>query len=95
MASLLGVADRVIALTFVIGARQWRRWRVCCLERIYGVINYIGFYGRDESVHAACWAVLAAFGRAMIGSLILGVAEALSSAYLSTGIKMSCLGSLC
>ncbi|EAZ3657668.1 high-affinity branched-chain amino acid ABC transporter permease LivH [Salmonella enterica] len=59
MASLLGInTDRVIALTFVIGA---------AMAAVLGGIGSIP--------------------GAMIGGLILGVAEALSSAYLSTEYK--------
>lgn len=87
MASLLGInTDRVIALTFVIGAAMAAVAGVL-LGQFYGVINpYIGFMA-DESLYrcGARWDWQ--HSRAMIGGLILGIAEALSSAYLSTEYK--------
>ncbi|MDU9016044.1 MAG: high-affinity branched-chain amino acid ABC transporter permease LivH [Escherichia coli] len=75
MASLLGInTDRVIALTFVIGAAM--------------VINpYIGFMAGMKAFTAAVLGGIGSIPGAMIGGLILGIAEALSSAYLSTEYK--------
>ena len=51
MASLLGInTDRVIALTFVIGAAMAAVAGVL-LGQFYGVINPHRLYGRDEGVH--------------------------------------------
>ena len=94
MASLLGInTDRVIALTFVIGAAMAAVAGVL-LGQFYGVINpYIGFMAGMKAFTAAVLggvAVLGGIGSipgAMIGGLILGIAEALSSAYLSTEYK--------
>ena len=73
MASLLGIStDRVISLTFVIGAAMAAVAGVL-LGQFYGVINPLGGIGSIPG--------------AMIGGLILGVAEALTSAYLSTEYK--------
>lgn len=87
MASLLGInTDRVISLTFVIGALMAAVAGVL-LGQFYGVINpYIGFMAGMKAFTAA---VLGGIGipGAMIGGLILGVAEALTSAYLSTEYK--------
>ena len=86
MASLLGInTDRVIALTFVIGAAMAAVAGV--LGQFYGVINpYIGFM-----------AGMKAFTAAVLGGSAVyrrddrrpdpGIAEALSSAYLSTEYK--------
>lgn len=62
MASLLGInTDRVIALTFVIGAAMAAVAGVL-LGQFYGVINpYIGFMAGMKAFTAACWAGLAAF----------------------------------
>lgn len=88
MASLLGInTDRVIALTFVIGAAMAAVAGVL-LGQFYGVINpYIGFMAGMKAFTAAVLGGIGSIPGAMIGGLILGVAEALSSAYLSTEYK--------
>ena len=69
MASLLGInTDRVIALTFVIGA---------AMAAVAGM----------KAFTAAVLGGIGSIPGAMIGGLILGIAEALSSAYLSTEYK--------
>ncbi|ECG6839821.1 TPA: branched-chain amino acid ABC transporter permease LivH [Salmonella enterica subsp. enterica serovar Typhimurium] len=86
--SLLGInTDRVIALTFVIGAAMAAVAGVL-LGQFYGVINpYIGFMAGMKAFTAAVLGGIGSIPGAMIGGLILGVAEALSSAYLSTEYK--------
>ena len=88
MASLLGInTDRVIALTFVIGAAMAAVAGVL-LGQFYGVINpYIGFMAGMKAFTAAVLGGIGSIPGAMIGGLILGVAEAQSSAYLSTEYK--------
>ncbi|MDU5858033.1 MAG: high-affinity branched-chain amino acid ABC transporter permease LivH [Escherichia coli] len=88
MASLLGInTDRVIALTFVIGAAMAAVAGVL-LGQFYGVINpYIGFMAGMKAFTAAVLGGIGSIPGAMIGGLILGIAEALSSAYLSTEYK--------
>ncbi|MDF3008541.1 MAG: livH [Enterobacter kobei] len=88
MASLLGInTDRVIALTFVIGAAMAAVAGVL-LGQFYGVINpYIGFMAGMKAFTAAVLGGIGSIPGAMIGGLILGVAESLSSAYLSTEYK--------
>lgn len=88
MASLLGInTDWVIALTFVIGAAMAAVAGVL-LGQFYGVINpYIGFMAGMKAFTAAVLGGIGSIPGAMIGGLILGIAEALSSAYLSTEYK--------
>ncbi|OSM95236.1 branched-chain amino acid transporter permease subunit LivH [Lonsdalea populi] len=88
MASLLGIStDRVISLTFVIGAAMAAVAGVL-LGQFYGVINpYIGFMAGMKAFTAAVLGGIGSIPGAMIGGLILGIAEALTSAYLSTEYK--------
>ena len=77
----------MIALTFVIGAAMAAVAGVL-LGQFYGVINpYIGFMAGMKAFTAAVLGGIGSIPGAMIGGLILGVAEALSSAYLSTEYK--------
>ncbi|QKJ50455.1 high-affinity branched-chain amino acid ABC transporter permease LivH [Providencia rettgeri] len=88
MASLLGInTDRVISLTFVIGAAITAVAGVL-LGQFYGVINpYIGFMAGMKAFTAAVLGGIGSIPGAMLGGLILGVAEAMTSAYLSTEYK--------
>ncbi len=81
MASLLGInTDRVIALTCVIGAAMAAVAGVL-LGQLYGVINpYLGFMAGMKAFTAAVLGGIGSIPGAMIGGLILGIAEALSSA---------------
>lgn len=88
MASLLGInTDRVISLTFVIGAAMAAVAGVL-LGQFYGVINpYIGFMAGMKAFTAAVLGGIGSIPGAMLGGLVLGIAEALTSAYLSTEYK--------
>ncbi|EPE1184656.1 high-affinity branched-chain amino acid ABC transporter permease LivH [Providencia stuartii] len=88
MASLLGInTDRVISLTFVIGATMTAVAGVL-LGQFYGVINpYIGFMAGMKAFTAAVLGGIGSIPGAMLGGIILGVAEAMTSAYLSTEYK--------
>ena len=88
MASLLGInTDRVISLTFVIGAAM-AAVAGLLLGQFYGVINpYIGFMAGMKAFTAAVLGGIGSIPGAMLGGLILGVAEAMTSAYLSTEYK--------
>ncbi|CAQ85810.1 MULTISPECIES: high-affinity branched-chain amino acid ABC transporter permease LivH [Photorhabdus] len=88
MTSLLGInTDKVISLTFVIGAAMAAVAGVL-LGQFYGVINpYIGFMAGMKAFTAAVLGGIGSIPGAMIGGLILGVSEALTSAYLSTEYK--------
>ncbi|MGU0057347.1 ABC transporter permease subunit [Enterobacter hormaechei] len=70
----------MIALTFVIGAAMAAVAGVL-LGQFDGVINpYIGFMAGMKAFTAAVLGGIGSIPGAMIGGLILGVAEALSSA---------------
>ena len=88
MASLLGInTDRVISLTFVIGAAMAAVAGVL-LGQFYGSINpFIGFMAGMKAFTAAVLGGISSIPGAMIGGLVLGIAEALTSAYLSTEYK--------
>ncbi len=86
MASLLGInTDRVISLTFVIGAAAVAG---ALLDQFYGSINpFIGFMAGMKAFTAAVLGGIGSIPSAMIGGVVLGIAEALTSAYLSTEYK--------
>ena len=88
MASLLGInTDRVISLTFVIGAAMAAVAGVL-LGQFYGSINpFIGFMAGMKAFTAAVLGGSGSIPGGMIGGLVLGIAEALTSAYLSTEYK--------
>ena len=88
MASLLGInTDRVISLTFVFGAAMAAVAGVL-LGQFYGSINpFIGFMAGMKAFTAAVLGGIGSIPGAMIGGLVLGIAEALTSAYLSTEYK--------
>lgn len=88
MAGLLGIsADRVVSTTFVIGAALAALAGVL-LGQFYGVINpYIGFMAGMKAFTAAVLGGIGSIPGAMLGGLLLGVAEALTSAYFSTEYK--------
>ena len=88
MANLLGInTNNIIALTFVIGAALAAVAAVL-LSMQYGVINpNAGFLVGLKAFTAAVLGGIGSIPGAMIGGLILGIAEALSSAYLSTEYK--------
>jgi len=88
MARLLGInTDRVISLTFVIGAAMAAVAGVL-LGQFYGSINpFIGFMAGMKAFTAAVLGGIGSIPGAMIGGLVLGIAEALTSAYLSTEYK--------
>jgi branched-chain amino acid transport system permease protein len=88
MASLLGInTDRVISLTFVIGAAMAAVAGVL-LGQCYGSITpFIGFMAGMKAFTAAVLGGIGSIPGAMIGGLVLGIAEALTSAYLSTEYK--------
>ncbi|ERT14757.1 branched-chain amino acid transporter permease subunit LivH [Photorhabdus temperata J3] len=77
MAGLLGInTDKVISLTFVIGAAMAAVAGVL-LGQFYGVINpYIGFMAGMKAFTAAVLGGIGSIPGAMIGGLILGVSEA-------------------
>ena len=88
MANLLGIdTNNVIALTFVIGAALASIAGIL-LGLYYGVINpSLGFMAGLKAFTAAVLGGIGSIPGAMIGGLILGVTEALTSAYLSSEYK--------
>ena len=85
MANLLGInTDLVISMTFVIGAAL-AAVAGLLLGMYYGVVNpYIGFLAGLKAFTAAVLGGIGSIPGAVLGGLILGVAEALTGAYLST-----------
>ncbi len=88
MANLLGIdTNTVIALTFIIGAALASIAGIL-LGLYYGMINpSIGFMAGLKAFTAAVLGGIGSIPGAMIGGLILGVTEALTSAYLSSEYK--------
>jgi len=83
VAGLMGVdADRVVALTFVIGAALAAVAGVM-VATYYGIAHYT--MGSQLGLKAFCAAVLGGIGNvpgAMLGGLVLGVVEALGAGYI-------------
>jgi branched-chain amino acid transport system permease protein len=88
MASLVGVPiDRVITATFVIGSSLAAIAGVM-VAMYYGVVNF--FIGYVAGIKAFTAAVLGGIGNipgAMVGGLVLGVAEGLGAGYISNEYK--------
>jgi branched-chain amino acid transport system permease protein len=85
MASLLGVnIDRTISLTFVMGAA------LACVAGLmvtlyYGFIDfYIGFVAGIKAFSAAVLGGIGSLPGAMLGGLLLGVAESFITGYISS-----------
>ena len=88
MTQLLGInTNNIIALTFVIGAALAAVAGVL-LSLYYGVINpYLGFIAGLKAFTAAVLGGIGSIPGAMIGGLLLGIAESLTSGYLSSEYK--------
>lgn len=88
MARLLGInTDMIISMTFVIGAAL-AAVAGLLLGMYYGVVNpYIGFLAGLKAFTAAVLGGIGSIPGAMLGGLLLGVAEALTGGYLSTEYK--------
>ncbi len=88
MANLLGIdTNKVIALTFVIGAALAAVAGVL-LGIYYGVINpYIGFMAGLKAFTAAVLGGIGSIPGAVVGGLILGITEAITAGYFSTEYK--------
>lgn len=88
MAQLLGIdANKVIALTFVIGAALAAVAGVL-VALYYGVVNpYIGFIAGLKAFTAAVLGGIGSIPGAMLGGFILGLTESFTSAYFSTEYK--------
>ena len=88
MAGLLGInTDKVISITFVIGASLAAVAGVF-ISLYYGSINpYIGVIAGLKAFTAAVLGGIGSIPGAMLGGLILGVAEAMTSGYISGEYK--------
>lgn len=88
MAKLLGInADKVIALTFVLGAALAAVAGVL-VALYYGVVNpFVGFIVGLKAFTAAVLGGIGSIPGAMLGGLLLGLTESFTSAYLSTEYK--------
>ncbi len=88
MTGLLGInSNAIIGITFVIGAILAAIAGVL-LSLYYGVVNpYIGFMAGLKAFTAAVLGGIGSIPGAVLGGLILGVTEAMTSGYLSSQYK--------
>jgi branched-chain amino acid transport system permease protein len=88
MAALVGVdVDRTIALTFVMGASLASVAGLIFLMN-YGVVDfYIGFLAGIKAFTAAVLGGIGSLPGAMLGGILIGVIEAIWSAYFSVEYK--------
>jgi len=88
MAGLLGInTNRIISLTFIIGAAL-AAVAGLLLGLYYGVTNpYIGFIAGLKAFTAAVLGGIGSIPGAMLGGLVLGVTESMTSAYFSSEYK--------
>ena len=88
MTGLLGInSNAIIAITFVIGAILAAVAGVL-LSLYYGVVNpYIGFMAGLKAFTAAVLGGIGSIPGAVLGGLVLGVTEAMTSGYLSSQYK--------
>jgi branched-chain amino acid transport system permease protein len=88
MANLLGIdTDKVISLTFVIGASLAAVAGVLISLHIGLVDPYTGFIAGVKAFTAAVLGGIGSVPGAMLGGIILGLSESFASAYLSTEYK--------
>jgi branched-chain amino acid transport system permease protein len=88
MAALLGIdVDRTISLTFVMGAALAAVAGMMFTLR-YGVIDFfIGFVAGIKAFTAAVLGGIGSLPGAMLGGLLIGLIEAMWSAYFSVEYK--------
>lgn len=88
MASLVGIdVDRIISLTFVLGAAL-AAVAGTMVTLYYGVVDFfIGFLAGIKAFTAAVLGGIGSLPGAMLGGLILGLVEAFWSAYFTTEYK--------
>jgi branched-chain amino acid transport system permease protein len=88
MASLVGIdVDRVISLTFVIGSGLGAAAGVM-VAIYYGLVNfYIGYVAGLKAFTAAVLGGIGNIPGAMVGGIVLGLAESFGAGYLSSEYK--------
>lgn len=88
MAALLGIpVERVIAITFVMGAGL-AAVAGTCVAFYYGVVDfYIGFLAGMKAFTAAVLGGIGSLPGAMLGGLLIGLIEAFWSGYVSADYK--------
>ena len=88
MAALLGIdVDRTISMTFVMGACSPQS-PVRCYLMFYGVISFTdGFVPGVKAFTAAVLGGIGSLPGAVVGGLLIGLIEALWSAYFSIDYK--------
>jgi branched-chain amino acid transport system permease protein len=88
MANLLGIdTDRVISLTFVLGAALAAVAGVL-VGLYYGLVNpFIGFIAGLKAFTAAVLGGIGSIPGAMLGGIVLGLSESFASAYFATEYK--------
>jgi branched-chain amino acid transport system permease protein len=88
MTNLLGIdTNRIIALTFIVGAAL-AAIAGLLLGLYYGIVNpFVGFIAGLKAFTAAVLGGIGSIPGAMLGGLILGVTEALTSAYFPSEYK--------
>lgn len=88
MASLLGInADKVISVTFVIGSGLAATAGIM-IAMYYGLVNYyIGYIAGMKAFTAAVLGGIGSIPGAMLGGIILGVAESMGASYISSEFK--------
>jgi len=88
MTNLLGIeTNRIIALTFIVGAAL-AAIAGLLLGLYYGVVNpFIGFIAGLKAFTAAVLGGIGSIPGAMLGGLILGVTEAMTSAFFPSEYK--------
>ncbi|MBF0329162.1 MAG: branched-chain amino acid ABC transporter permease [Nitrospirae bacterium] len=88
MASLVGInVDRIISVTFIIGAGLAAAAGVM-VAAYYGLVNYsIGYVAGIKAFTAAVLGGIGNIPGAMLGGVVLGLIESLGSAYVSAEYK--------
>lgn len=88
MTNLLGIdTNRIIALTFIVGAAL-AAIAGLLLSLYYGVVNpFIGFIAGLKAFTAAVLGGIGSIPGAVLGGLILGVTEAMTSAFFPSEYK--------
>ena len=88
MASLVGIdVDRVISMTFVIGSGLGAAAGVM-VALYYGLVNfYIGYVAGLKAFTAAVLGGIGNIPGAMLGGIVLGLAESFGAGYLSSEYK--------